>query len=579
MMPPDTPAAARRGPLPLMATGAAAVVVIVAWCALELWGLGAAPFHTKGEPREALVVWEMTHGGGWILPRRNGVELPSKPPLFHWLGAAASLLHGTTDEWSIRLPSAALSLLGVLAVLGAGAALWTPAAGLYAALALLTMFEWARAATGARVDMTLTAGLEVAFLSLLFFLRSRDARWLPSLYIGISVAVLGKGPVGVVLPGLATLAMLILARDFSPLRQMRLLTGALAVIGLAGSWYVLALWLGGWEFFHKQILAENLFRIVDSTDEPDYVGHRHSAFYLLGTLLLGTLPWTVFFPAVGHRLWQQRRDVSRTDPRVFLLVWIAVVFAVYAAAVSKRSVYLLGLYPALALLLGWWWDEQARAAAAAGAWVRRGLPLLCRVLGAGFAAVGMVTLLERLGAPIIIGIQGWLSPTAQPYAGVVSAILRTGTIAVLGCVAVALTALFFGARAARAGRWPTIFAGVFLATAAAVLCTQQVILPGIAEAQSLRSVMAQVRRVVPPSDDLFFYKTFNYGAVYYWRKHIPVYEGAWAEGAPRYVLLSRQAWESAPLAVHNHYELVPLPDDGKVGDARQLVLIRRVQVQ
>src|SRR6266446_3892204 len=102
---PDSPATSapsavagppRQRTIPL--TVAYGLVVVAAWAGLELYGLGKAPFHTKGEPREALVVWEMTHGGGWILPRRNGVELPSKPPLFHWLGAITSLIHGDTDE-------------------------------------------------------------------------------------------------------------------------------------------------------------------------------------------------------------------------------------------------------------------------------------------------------------------------------------------------------------------------------------------------------------------------------------------------------------------------------------------------
>ena len=98
----------------------------------------------------------------------------------------------------------------------------------------MTMFEWARAATGARVDMTLTFGLQLAFLSLLFFLRSRAAGWLIPLYAGMALAVLGKGPVGVALPGLAALVMLALTRDVTFLRQMRLGYGALAV----GIWRV-----------------------------------------------------------------------------------------------------------------------------------------------------------------------------------------------------------------------------------------------------------------------------------------------------------------------------------------------------
>ncbi len=57
---------------------------------LFFWGLGNIPFYTKGEPREAVVVWEIYINGEWVLPLRNGTEIPSKPPLFHWLGAFVS---------------------------------------------------------------------------------------------------------------------------------------------------------------------------------------------------------------------------------------------------------------------------------------------------------------------------------------------------------------------------------------------------------------------------------------------------------------------------------------------------------
>src|SRR5216684_9297 len=86
-------------------------------CALlYLWGLGDLPFHTKGEPREATVVWEIYHSGEWVLPLRNGSIIPSKPPLFHWLGACFSLIRGELNEFTIRLPSALLAIVGVKSV-------------------------------------------------------------------------------------------------------------------------------------------------------------------------------------------------------------------------------------------------------------------------------------------------------------------------------------------------------------------------------------------------------------------------------------------------------------------------------
>src|SRR5687768_4136531 len=81
---------------------------------LYVWRLGEIPFYTKGEPREAVQVWEEVHSGEWVLPLRNGRELPSKPPLFHWIGGATALVTGTVDEFAVRFPSALLATLAVL---------------------------------------------------------------------------------------------------------------------------------------------------------------------------------------------------------------------------------------------------------------------------------------------------------------------------------------------------------------------------------------------------------------------------------------------------------------------------------
>lgn len=575
--PPVEPAVVTAPPRAASAIAAAAMLIVLAWAVLQLWGLGRAPFHTKGEPREGLVVWEMTHGGGWILPKRNGEELPSKPPLFHWLGALTSLVHGATDEWSIRLPSAALSLLGLLCVFAAGTVLWSSRAGLIAALVLMTTFEWARAATNARVDMTLTFGLELAFLSLLFFLRQRAGGWLVPLYIGITLAVLGKGPVGAALPGLVAVIMLALTRDFSPLRQMRLGTGAL-VVGLgAGTWYVLALVIGGWAFFHKQVLAENLFTFLDN---PDFGGgHRHGPFYLVGALSLGLLPWTVLLPGVVARLWRARIGMSLRDARVYLLVWIAVVLGFYSVAASKRGVYLLSLYPAVALLIGWWWDEQRRSEGAEQRWLARLVEVIVWPLLGAAGLVLLAVLLESLGAPLCAALQRWLPPEAQPYTPIISATVRAGRWPLLGCLTLALASLYAAVHAARRAGWRGIFAGLFVATGAALLGAQQVVMPGIARALSLRTFMGDVRQVVGPGGDLSFYKTFDYGAVFYWQGHIPTYDGPWPAGAPRYVLMSQAEWERTRESARAQYEQVTFPDNANVINPERLVLVRRREEQ
>jgi 4-amino-4-deoxy-L-arabinose transferase-like glycosyltransferase len=545
----------------------AAVVVVAVWVALELWGLGAAPFHTKGEPREALVVWEMTHGGSWVLPKRNGTELPSKPPLFHWLGALTSLARGATDEWSIRFPSAALSLLGVLGVFAASTALWTPVAGLGAALALMTTFEWARAATNARVDMTLTVCLEAAFLGFLFFHRTRRPLWLVVFYGGMALAALGKGPVGIVLPAGVALAAIAATRDRSVLREMRLLRGLAAVLVVAGSWYLLAMQVGGSDFVNKQLLNENLFRFVGGAQFSG--GHRHSNLTLFGLTLLGLMPWALFLPSVARALWTHRRDISFRGGELYCLIWIVFVSAFYAVATSKRSVYLLAIYPAVAMLFGWW---LAQATAAEAHWRSTALSVAG---GIGAAAVGsllFIVALQLSGLPVLDLVGDLLSPRDQDNVLAVShalAIEPRLALAGLGIAAVALVGFSIAI-----GRRRLLIAGgaLFVAAAAITILIRLSILPAIARQETLRDFMPEVRAAAGPADAAFFYGTFDYGAVFYSDGHIPTHDGSFPTEAPRFLLMSRSEWERLRARAVNHYEQVRLPSD-----PRRLVLVRRLE--
>src|SRR5262245_45295011 len=74
-------------------------LLLVAICTVLLFQSPDAPFYDKQEGREALVVWEIIHSGNWILPLRNGVEIPSKPPLYHWLVALIAKSTHQLDEF------------------------------------------------------------------------------------------------------------------------------------------------------------------------------------------------------------------------------------------------------------------------------------------------------------------------------------------------------------------------------------------------------------------------------------------------------------------------------------------------
>src|SRR5206468_4372191 len=160
-------------------SGRREVLTLLAACAvLYLTGLADIPFYTRGEPREGVVVREMLRTGAWLVPARPEGEPARKPPLYYWSAAPFLAALPARPELALRLPSAVLATAAVVAVWATARAAGGAAAALPAGLVLATAFEWTRAATSARVDMTLGAALTAVLTGWTLALVRGGARWL-----------------------------------------------------------------------------------------------------------------------------------------------------------------------------------------------------------------------------------------------------------------------------------------------------------------------------------------------------------------------------------------------------------------
>jgi len=271
-------------------------ILLIFGVALYLVNLGGYPLYTKGEPREAVTVFDIVHGGGVILPQRAGVEIPSKPLLMHWMAALVSIVAGGVNEFSVRLPSAGLAIAGVIVCYFHVRRLFDDVTALFAALILATTFQYLQAGTGARVDMTLTFFMEVAFFEFILMAEGLTRRRM-LLYVAIALAVLTKGPIGLILPGLVALIWIVAEGRWDFIREMNLIRGSIVVLILAGGWYLAALIEGGPGFFRKQVLTENVLRFAGGGDFHE--GHIHPFYYMELALLAGFMPWTMLLPIVG----------------------------------------------------------------------------------------------------------------------------------------------------------------------------------------------------------------------------------------------------------------------------------------
>lgn len=328
--------------------------------------LGETIFYSKGEPREAIVAYTMLESGNWILPMNYGVEIAYKPPFLYWTIAVISSILGGVSEFSARMPSALAFLAMQLVFFSFVAKRKNVKTAFLTSILLLSSFEVHRAAVACRLDM-LQVSLIVISLCLLFRWDEKNCKGVPWLAVLLmACATLTKGPVGSIFPCLCIgIYQLLRGRSFGKAFFSLLGIGLLSLIPL-GIWFWAAYQQGG-EPFVNLMLEENTGRFFR---KMSYESHENPLWYNFLTLIWGWIPWTLVLlvslfglkwkemhvlpegDSVGERLkkvWDKFR--SQSPLQLFIWVVILTIFIFYCIPKSKRSVYLLSIYPFMGVLL------------------------------------------------------------------------------------------------------------------------------------------------------------------------------------------------------------------------------------
>lgn len=401
------------------------------------FNLGGTLLWDDDEPKNASCGREMLERGDWTVPTYNAQLRPHKPILLYWAMIASYKTVGVS-EFGARLPSALAGLGTVLCCYYLGCLLYDRKVGFGAGVLLASGLMFAVLSRAATPDAILVCCTTAAFLCFVHGMAklrggqfssavtarnemSLDVAQLPlksalGMYVAIGLAVLTKGPIGVLLPmtviGLYSLLAskridseqldgagrgrtlwLHLWATFSPrqlwnvARGLRVFQGAAIVALVALPWYVAVTiategqWLTGFLGTH------NVHRFLHPME-----GHSGSVLYYVIAIMAGFFPSSCFLPISLVRAVQEGR---RRDPAVhahtFLLIWIACYFAFFSLAATKLPNYIVPCYPALALLTGYWLVSAIRKAEVPRFWLRMGTGScavvgLCLIIGTGVAS-------------------------------------------------------------------------------------------------------------------------------------------------------------------------------------------------
>lgn len=353
------------------------------------WRLGAPTFWDPDEAHYAETSREMIATGDYWAPYFNGEPFFDKPALFHQLQAGAMRLVGPT-ELGARLVPAAAALALVIVTWWFGSTVASPHVGLVAALLLTAspgLFALARYAILDTLFTLFTFG--GAALVAVAALHDRPRlQWAG--YVSIALGVMTKGPLAIVLCGLAfVLSIAVSAELRRRLLGLHWIIGLGLVAALASPWFGYMYLRFRQQFIAGYVLDENvrLFAASRFSNQP-------APWFYFQILATGLLPWT---GVVVGRLVDDARALRRGERldavETLLWAWTAGVVGFFTLSTFKLDHYVFPAAPALIILCAraWvdmWHDEHAarhRATRAGGYLVG---PLLVMIgVGCGYFLV------------------------------------------------------------------------------------------------------------------------------------------------------------------------------------------------
>ncbi|RMG05046.1 MAG: glycosyltransferase family 39 protein, partial [Planctomycetota bacterium] len=358
--------------------------------------LGGPGLWDEDEPIYAACAREMIQRNDWVVPRYNGEMFPDKPPLMFWMMMSGFGLFGYT-ELGARFLSAVAAVLAAWATYELGRRLFSRKVAFWGTVMAMSNLLYVVSARAATVDAALTlltVGTMLAFVVAygpVVGLRSdhvaddaqndretpadRPETWAVwAMWACMAVAILAKGPIGLLLPAAAIglflmivgrtkrdepvhglwiwRALVVTARVWDPRNfgkafvRMQPWWAFPAVALFAVPWFV---WVGvrtegAWlrEFFA-------MYNLRPFTQPIQ--GHRGPIWYHVASLLGGFFPWSVFIGLVFHDAIRRiaRRDKQR-DGLIFCLTWLGIWFVFWSICSTKLPHYLLPAFPAVGLL-------------------------------------------------------------------------------------------------------------------------------------------------------------------------------------------------------------------------------------
>jgi 4-amino-4-deoxy-L-arabinose transferase-like glycosyltransferase len=337
------------------ASHARAAGFLIAVCLVSfLPGFFNIPPVDRDEARFAQATKQMIESGDYIDIRYQDEVRYKKPVGIYWLQSgvvraaeAIGVPRARTTIWLYRVPSLIGAVGAVLLTYWTALAFVSRRGAYLAALMMATSVLLSVEARLAKTDamLLLCCVAAMGVLARAYLAQAaRDIPWSHAaiLWTALAAGILLKGPLILMVVGLAALSLAVADRSARWIMRLRPLVGILWILLLVLPWFVAIMGKAGESFLQESVghdLIGKLFQGQETHGAPP-------GYYLL-------LFWLTFWPAAplaavaAPAVWRHRRE----PPARFLLAWLVPGWIVFELVVTKLPHYVLPLYPAIAILI------------------------------------------------------------------------------------------------------------------------------------------------------------------------------------------------------------------------------------
>lgn len=313
---------------------------------------------------------EMTDSNNWLQLYTKGKDYLDKPPLHFWLSAASFKLFGI-NTIAYKLPSFLFTLLGTFSIYKLGKILYSKNIGKLSALFFYTCFSIVLINQDVRTDTILVGIIAFALWHLIAYVQTNNYLNFVLGFVGIGLAMLAKGPIGLMVPVLALGTHFLIKKEWHNIFKWQW------ILGLVISFIVISPML--WGLYQQFDLQPNKqFKLSSGLNGTGTSGLKFyfwdqsfgritggnkewkdpnaSIFFFTHTYLWSFLPWSII-GLLG--LFKKIRVAFKTinNSEFYTLGAIIIPFIAMSKSQFQLPHYIYVFFPFWMIITGWYYQK------------------------------------------------------------------------------------------------------------------------------------------------------------------------------------------------------------------------------